>query len=1410
MNTKNIFIIILSFLASVKLMGQTTITLYPSLDASVSYSNVSGPNFINDNTSIIFGASDFNSRGDYRTRSFLGFDFSMLPSDAVVTSAKLYLYGTGEHKSTGLNDGTASNACWLQRTTEPWYFNTLLWNNQPATTTEYRVPLAASTSVSQDYVLNITYMVGMMLANPGQGYGVALQLQNEMYTASMSFHSSNSATTAKRPKLEISYYKKSYTVNLSTGENYIYTVTPRIAISSVPAKSTSRSLGDYIEQVDYFDGLGRPLQNVAINNSPQGASTIVPHAYDIMGREAIKYMPYTMKTAGELAGAYDDNAINPANTGDLTRNQPKFYSVATGNPDVEKTNYPYSETVFEASPLSRSLEQGAAGDAWQVVKSAGVSTGAGHTGKIFYETNGADVCMFTVNSSGDLVKNANYAANQLYVTVTANENWVKDNDVNDPNNLLNTTREYKDKEGKVLLKRTYVESGTTVNTLNTYYVYDDYGLLRYVLSPEASARMITGTGTILKTDALITNYSYYYEYDNSKRMTLKKLPGAEAIYMVYDKRDRLVATQDGVQRAKSPQQWLFTRYDVLNRPIITGILNTNDNVATIRNAAATATSLYESRGSSLKGYTNNCFPVSTLKTGGETGSVASTDLLTVTYYDDYSYTGALGINSSYKIDDYVDNDGVNNTNGYFDRVTGQVTGTCTRVMDDMAQDNWITSTPYYDDRGRVIQNRMSHNASGTLSGYSEIIATKYSYDGLPLIVKDKQTFNATDKEITKTYDYDHAGRLLRVYSQVTGDAIGKILEAEMAYNELGQLKTKRLHNTTNGSGIFFQELNYVYNIRGWLKQINDPDNLTGTAPYADYFAEKLLYNDASTSTMSNMSPVNQYNGNISGMIINRKNDADANTLKSAYRYLYDGLSRLTEGKYAEYNSASNNYSTNLGRYDEKGLTYDRNGNIRTLQRTSAGTLVDDLVYRYTNNDASNQLQYITDNAANTTGFSDVTGTTDYSYDENGNLNKDANRGLASISYNVLNLPNVVYKDASNNTTYIYSATGAKLVSKIMNGGVSNTRYYLGSFEYEKDKTLSLIKLEEGIYTKLSGTFVYEYALKDHLGNTRISFNATSSGPSITQRTDYYPFGLTSSAYNGSTGNDYLYNGKENQKDLTGIIDWYDYGARFYDAQIGRWHSIDPLAEQLRRWSPYTYCRNNPIKFIDPDGMQDNTFQQNMEEVQRQTSSAIARATSFLNGTNYTSWGTNDNTEYENYVEQNPKPKSDKKESTSETQATNEEKKETQANEADDSANQSTEGKYDGSYMKPASSYDYSQEVIPGKMSDDFLYYKNGGPWYSAGMRFTEIFIRDFTAEENRVTVISMIPNFLVVKGNPEQVNISLFNNKLRNGNLRGPDGWSLSRDRGGANSHGGSYYKLLDPKGNRVGTLDINGKYLRE
>jgi RHS repeat-associated protein len=234
------------------------------------------------------------------------------------------------------------------------------------------------------------------------------------------------------------------------------------------------------------------------------------------------------------------------------------------------------------------------------------------------------------------------------------------------------------------------------------------------------------------------------------------------------------------------------------------------------------------------------------------------------------------------------------------------------------------------------------------------------------------------------------------------------------------------------------------------------------------------------------------------------------------------------------------------------IAYDLMGNITQLTRggTGGGTL--------------NYTAY-TGNQLNTvTGYSPRT----YAYDPNGNATTDGN--TKAIQYNLLNLPQTVTQSGTTLATYTYDATGQKL----RNSGSDGNWDYIGGIVYHNN-TIAFIQTEEGRIANNS--------VQDHLGNNRVSIDAYNNTARVIQEDEYYSFGLRkpTGGYDLSNNNRYLYNGKEIQTDLA---NQYDYGARFYDPVIARWNVIDPKAEQMRRYSPYNFSFDNPIRFEDPDGM----------------------------------------------------------------------------------------------------------------------------------------------------------------------------------------------------------------------------------
>ncbi|MCT4602052.1 MAG: RHS repeat-associated core domain-containing protein [Marinifilum sp.] len=137
--------------------------------------------------------------------------------------------------------------------------------------------------------------------------------------------------------------------------------------------------------------------------------------------------------------------------------------------------------------------------------------------------------------------------------------------------------------------------------------------------------------------------------------------------------------------------------------------------------------------------------------------------------------------------------------------------------------------------------------------------------------------------------------------------------------------------------------------------------------------------------------------------------------------------------------------------------------------------------------------------------------------------------------------------------------------------------YLGNFVYNKG-SLEYILNEEGKLNIGTGSNTYQFFVKDHLGNTRLSLNEDGA---VEEVNHYYPFGMRMAMANSKEDatQKYRYNGKELQDET----EWLDYGARMYDPSLGKWHTIDPLAENYLSHSPYNYCINNPVRFIDPDG-----------------------------------------------------------------------------------------------------------------------------------------------------------------------------------------------------------------------------------
>ncbi len=488
-------------------------------------------------------------------------------------------------------------------------------------------------------------------------------------------------------------------------------------------------------------------------------------------------------------------------------------------------------------------------------------------------------------------------------------------------------------------------------------------------------------------------------------------------------------------------------------------------------------------------------------------------------------------------------------------------GVCTEIFGFRVK---TCARPYlfYDKYGRVIQTQSNNSLGGT-----DVSNTEYDFPGKVLKTKTVHQTSAGTVTVKKRFEYDHTGRLVKTYQQNNTDS--EIMLAQNTYNELGTLIEKKLHSTNGGSSVL-QTVNYAYNIRGWLTKVNDPTNLSG-----DLFAMELKYE----SVDADIAGAAQYNGNISQQIW-----ATSTTVRHAYGYSYDQLNQLSSAAYEKY---SGGWNQDAARFNESA-TYDLNGNIMTMVRggktgaSSYGSM-DNITMAYAGNKligANDAVTGITGNyqfheAMVSTVVESHTSTHEYLYDVNGNMVEDKNKGI-TVVYNYLNLPIQVNFGPNDRIDWTYTATGAKLQKKVYtNGSLTLTQDYVSGFVY-KNGSLDFFSTETGRVKNQSGTLKYQYTLTDHLGNTRVMFD--DAGTSI-EESHYYAFGMRIEGLSTSNpDNKFTYNGKELEDDHG--LNWYHYGARFYDAQIGRWHVVDPVDELS---SPYLYGKNSPTKFIDPDG-----------------------------------------------------------------------------------------------------------------------------------------------------------------------------------------------------------------------------------
>lgn len=856
--------------------------------------------------------------------------------------------------------------------------------------------------------------------------------------------------------------------HLTEGKNYVATVnatinTPFIGDMNNPQYSSKK--------IQYVDAFGRVEQKVDFGVTPLLKDLISTTEFDRMYRDSCSWL--SVVNAG--AGAY--LPLSPIRS--LAQ---KEYN----------DSYTYEKMYYEDSPLNKLIEKYGPGKDWHTT---------GHSERTDYMSNTLqDSCnIFEVKGAKDsivLIHKGFYGDRQLEVVKNADEDG-------------HTTYVYTDKLGRQILSRTI--DGT--KKLDTYQVYDDFGNLCFVLPPMA-IECIPSLGLEKAVDL----YAYQYHYDKRNHFSQKKMPGAEWMDYVYDRKGRLREFRD--EELKKQGKWKVHFYDRMQREVMIGIYKSAK-----KNIFSNSVDLDFGARHSLYGYVLD-----------DLVKFDSLDVQKVIYYDDYDYKKT---NSLFTEElDYEMNDDYGQRcedDAEHLKLKGQQTGVMTRII---GTGQMLCKSIYYDFYQRPVQIR-----SINVNGRVDVQNMAYNFSG-----KVVASNNQVEKiSYSKKNTFDHAGHLLTETHLINDVVTGTFM---YNYDELG-----RIASIKRGNGTPSLTSTHHYNLRGWLTSIENP-----------LFSQKLYYTDGIGTSY--------YNGNISSMNWKTYTDSDIR----GYCFDYDLLSRLKNATYGE----GEGLDRNINCFNEQITGYDKNGNILGLKRygqTSANGygLVDNLVITLN----GNQLKSVNDDVSISTlgdniEFKDGNKqNVEYTYDGNGNLIKDLNKKITNIEYNYLNLPDRIKFEDGGSISYLYDAAGTKLRVVHNIAGNTTTTDYCGNVIYENGTPKTL--LTGAGFISLNDS-KYHYYLQDHQGNNRI---VASQDGTVEEMNHYYPFGgLFAST---SSVQPYKYNGKE--LDRKGGLDWYDYGARMYDAALGRWHVVDPMAENNHSITPYGYCSNNPLNCIDPDGKQ---------------------------------------------------------------------------------------------------------------------------------------------------------------------------------------------------------------------------------
>ena len=912
---------------------------------------------------------------------------------------------------------------------------------------------------------------------------------------------------------------ETYTLSLDQGQNYLYTATP---LKPIQKASDIKLRKDIIESVTYYDAYGRPRQRIGIAQSPDYSDIVQDIYYDSMGQVKKAYLPFTAGGTGNFK-EYDRQNKRPEGSFINAYYKQKY-------PDELSATKPnaFSEiTYFEGTSIPKS--QNAPGERW--------AKGIGSDVEFEYQDNqNEEVPRFDVVYTNSDLRRPTCVHNGWYKAGTLTKEIVKDEKHTDTDADVHTTVRFTNDEGQVVLTRRFVKKENKTVTLDTYYVYDDYGNLSFVLPPNVDI-----SDGVSMTE--LSDLCYRYIYDDRGRQIEEYQPKKGKTAYFYDDRDRLILTTDPNMNAKG--YGLMNFYDRSDRIIATArIIHSLPDFMMRDQVANPVDQIRLQTGSRV----DNTDVYYTLR--GIPGALR--ELHTINYYDDYDFASPAG-----SVPDTPTVFGQKVTR----RTKGLPTGTKVRTL---GTDKWMTTVVYYDEKARPIYTYEKNEYLNTVN----ITRIQYDFSGRVLKTEHSHKLENRMPVVTRDeYTYDHAGRAKK-HTQVINDQ-DKELISLMVYDELGQPKEKKVGNTEANP---LHTVTYDYNIMGWLTQKQSKSGTTNLLTL-DYTYENngLITMESRTSISDKQKTIYGYD-ELNRVIWSRDKDKTYSGLNE-FKIQYDSM-----GNIKTLRRGTAKFHSEYGPYVE---------------------FFDQLEYAYVGNQLVS-VEDKARPELRKNGFKDGnTGSADYVYDSNGNLTQDLNRGINRIAYNYLDLP-VSYSDFNNSsiTTLKYEANGSRLEVQTIAGQRSpiiNTTVYDGGFTYksrnEGKYILTYIRQSEGYVepkdaADLSKGFIYTYQVADQVGNIRMSFadlngNGTITRDEIKEQKNYYPFGLVRENTTGITGrkHEFGFNGTEEGSGVLSGLNLTPF--RHYDPTIGRWSGMDPVTHYSM--SPYVGMDNNPINLMDPWG-----------------------------------------------------------------------------------------------------------------------------------------------------------------------------------------------------------------------------------